>query len=565
MDVGPLTTNRIHKTRKQITVYLILLVILVPVIFLRQELKTESIPITKEEKLYETAQSNDMANFSIINNEFNIFYKDIIIKDDLAFINNKYSIVIYNITNPEEPKILSESARCTNEILKMQVEGDTLFIGFNFHQSNYYMTKIQAFNISEPTIIESVGCFIYYNFYDFVIKDNYGYITTIGDGMLIFSVQDPTNMYTVGEYGGLSNAHYKIAVSENYSILYTNYNNDLTLFVDTSDKENPILAYIGLDYYYIKEAKIQNDTLFLMSSDSFISVNISDIYSPQYLASYSTMYTGSFYINKGYAYLEGSSRILIVDVRDPSDFDFITYHDYFNLNLSYMSSMDFYENYTLFTCGSGGISVYNTTGFISFSKIYQSGLDGGKDIHYENGLCYILESHRFNVINASNLSNLTIISSYELDYSLDLQISNNRAYILTDYRVEILNISDPINITKIGEITVPSIRVFKVHDNFLAVVGLFLYIYDVTIPNAASLLDEVFLNSEYIYAIEMNNETIMISDHGSQIFLYDYSNPFNIQLLDIVHVFGYYDIDRFFLYENYLFGFAFYEEVIVVL
>ncbi|MCK5185175.1 MAG: hypothetical protein KAQ95_12775, partial [Candidatus Heimdallarchaeota archaeon] len=213
MDVGPLTTNRIHKTRKQITVYLILLVILVPVIFLRQELKTESIPNTKEEKLYETAQTNDMANFSIINNEFNIFYKDIIIKDDLAFINNKYSIVIYNITNPEEPKILSESARCTNEILKMQVEGDTLFIGFNFHQSNYYMTKIQAFNISEPTIIESVGCFIYYNFYDFVIKDNYGYITTIGDGMLIFSVQDPTNMYTVGEYGGLSNAHYKIAVS----------------------------------------------------------------------------------------------------------------------------------------------------------------------------------------------------------------------------------------------------------------------------------------------------------------------------------------------------------------
>ncbi|NPE07167.1 MAG: hypothetical protein GNW80_02700 [Asgard group archaeon] len=564
MEVGA-SFNRIHKIRKQSIVYLILLVIVIPVFTHKQEFTTDSIPNTKDERLYETAQSSVLANFSIINNDFNIFYKDIIIKDDLAIINNKFSIIIYNITKPEEPKKLSESIKCISEILKMEVDGDTLFIGFNFDLSTSYMTKIQVYNISDPTIIEPTGCFLYYNFQDFVIEDGFGYIATIRNRMLIINVQDPTNMHIVGELGGFSSISYNIDVEGNCSILYANEYFDPVLFVDVSDKENPILAYIGLNYYEIVDAKIYDDTLFLLSSSSFISVNISDIYSPQYLVSYSIMYTSTFYNNEGYVYIEDNFRILILDVRDPSDFDFIAYYNFNDLNAPYVSSMDFFENYTLFTCGTGGISVYNTTGFTSFSKIYQSGLDGGKEIEYENGLCYILENNRLDVINASNLSNLTVISSYEVDYTTDMQIDNNRAYILTVDRIEILNISNPMNITKLGEINVDNPMAFSVHNDFVAVVGNSLYLFDVTLPHAASLLDSIFVTTAYINALEMTNETIMMTDFGDVIILFDYSNPFNIQLINTVHTFSYYSIERFFLYENYLFGVSSYEEVIVVL
>jgi len=565
MDVGLLTSKHIRKTTKQMVVYLVLLVILIPVLIHKQEFTTNSLPNTQEEKLFETAQSNDMANYSIINNEFNIFYEDIIIKDDLAIINNKFSIIIYNITNPEKPKILSESIRCISEILKMQVDDDTLFIGFDFYQSVIHMSKIQAYNISNPTIIEPIGCFLYYNIYDFVIKDDYGYITTNRNRMLIISVQDPANMHIVGEYGSFSSDYYKIEVSENYTILYGNDYNKFVMFFDVSDKENPILAYIATDFYSIKDAIIDDDILFLLSINSFISVNISNLYSPQYLVSYGVSSTRSLFINEGYAYIKSPSRILIVDARDPNDFDFITYYSLNELNASYVSSMDFYENYTLFTCGVGGISVYNSSGFISFSKIFQSGIGDGKDIQYENGLCYILENNRLNIINASNLSNLTVISSYELDYTTDMQIENNQAYILTISRIWILNVSDPKNITKLGEINVYNPTLFKVHNNFVAVVGNDLFLFDVTIPQAASLLDQTSYSSIYIRAIEMNNETIMLTDVGDDLVLYDYSNPFNIQYIRTIDIYGYYNIERFFLCENYLFGFSYYGSEIIVL
>ena len=85
----------------------------------KQNFGIDSIPSNDNEEFIQTAQSNNMMNFSIINNEFNIFYKDIIIKDDLAIIHDKFTIIFYNITEPENPTILSESSRFKNEIVKI--------------------------------------------------------------------------------------------------------------------------------------------------------------------------------------------------------------------------------------------------------------------------------------------------------------------------------------------------------------------------------------------------------------------------------------------------------------
>ena len=566
MDIGALTSNYKFK-RKHIVVYLIFLVILIPVLNQKQEFEVDSAPDKTEEKYFEIEQFTEKANYSIINNEFNIFYKDIIIKDDLAIINNKFTIRIYNITEPEEPKILSESTRCVSDILKMQVEGDTLFIGYNFYPSGSTMTKIQAYNISDPTIIEPIGCFLYYNFHDFVIKDDYGYISTNRDKIVIVSVQDPTNMTIVGELGGFTSAYYKILVHDNCSILYANEYDDqdeYVLFVDISDKENPVIAHHGTIYYQILKALIYNDALFLLSFNSLISVNISNIYSPQYLASYGIFDVSSFYINEGYAYVEDYNRLLIVDVRDASDFDFITYHFLNDINASYVSSMDFYGNYTFFSCGLGGISVYNTTGFIDFTKLYQSGFNQGKEVYYENGLCYVLERNRFNVFNASTLSHLTLLNSFELDYADDMQIESNRAYILTLTQIDILNISNPTNITKIGEVNVYNPNIMKVKNGLVAVMGNDLNLFNTTDPEAVTLLDQVDVPSGYYIAIEMTNETIILSNYRGEIHLIDYSNPNNLLLIKTVEIEEYYNAESTFFYENYLFLTSDYEQEILV-
>jgi len=166
MYVGTLISKCKNTRRKQIVVYLILLFIIIPVLNFKQEFKANSISNPSDDNRFGIEQTNDMMNFSLINNDLNIFYKDIIIKDDLAIVNNKFTIIIFNITNQEEPKILSESKRCINEIMKMQVEDNIVFIGYDFIDQGSSMAKIQAFNISNPTTIEPIGCFLYYRFID---------------------------------------------------------------------------------------------------------------------------------------------------------------------------------------------------------------------------------------------------------------------------------------------------------------------------------------------------------------------------------------------------------------
>lgn len=565
MYVGALTSKRKNTRRKQIVVYLILLFIIISVLNFKQEFKANSIRNPSDDKRFGIEQANDMMNFSLINNDLNIFYKDIIIKDDLAIVNNKFTIIIFNITNQEEPKILSESKRCINEIMKMQVEDDMVFIGYDFIPQGSSMAKIQAFNISDSTTIEPIGCFLYYRFIDFVIEGNHGYVSTLNNKMLIISVQDPTNMYIVGELGGFTSGIYRLVVSGNNTILYNNEYFAYVLFIDTSDKENPTLAYFSTDYHSIIDASIVNDVLFLLSTNSLIAIRILDISSPLLLNSYYVSYTDSLYINEDIVFIDSSTRITIVNVSDVFDFDLITYHFLKDLNVSYVSSLDFHGDYIYFTCGLGGISVYNTTEQYNFEKLVQTGFEDGDEIYYENGLCYILEHERLNVLNASDLTNLTQIGSYELSSAIEMEIESNIAFIMTASRIEVLNVSDPTNITKTSEINVLSPRTLKVKNGLVSVLGNDLFLYNTTNPHAITLLDYVFEIDVYGNTIEMTNETIIVSDFGEIISFFDYSNPSDLQLIDILYTEEYYSIDETFLYGNYLFGASNWRDEILVL
>ena len=77
MDVGALISKHKNISRKHFVVYLILLFIIIPVLNFRQEFEANSISNTPDENSFVKEQANKMMNYSIINNDLNIFYKDI--------------------------------------------------------------------------------------------------------------------------------------------------------------------------------------------------------------------------------------------------------------------------------------------------------------------------------------------------------------------------------------------------------------------------------------------------------------------------------------------------------
>ncbi len=355
------------------------------------------------------------------------------VKDNIICFGNGGYLMIGDITDPENPVILSK-------ILLPGTVKDIILSG------NYVYTANAGggFNIVDiftPDSPQLAGTYQFDGWVrDFAVQGNYAYICDLREKLIIIDFSDLSNLVTVAECDA-GNPAGGIVVSGNYA--YIGGEKDIHIF-DISDSSNPV--EIGLfDTFNPHDVFLSGNYLYVADCfDGITIIDVSDPTNPQ-LAGQTEMSMVSHgwdvNLTGNYSYTVDNSHIRIIDISDPENPVLIgSYED------NSILSTCVFENYLYCACGAEGLKI----------------------------------------IDVTSKSNPIVSGVYETaGYSRDVIVNGDIAYVANRKGgLRILDIStpeDPVEIEKKDYINVEKIEVsgssLYVHDQRTG-----LYILDISLP-----------------------------------------------------------------------------------
>ncbi|NHJ40514.1 MAG: hypothetical protein FK731_10825, partial [Asgard group archaeon] len=202
---------------------------------------------------------------------------NILVSDSIAYVSGgDNSLVIYNISDVKDPKIISIYDSQIQETNDIYLQGDVLILSggtsgfeiiditdlsnpyrlyynFNFNTEetifyNDYLiiadtdTDLRIFDATDLTNLEQVA-YTYdgsYGAYSIEIVDHYAIIADGVEGLEVFDIQDILNPVEVGSYTETNN-NYFLEITVIDSIAYVLNSNNTLLFFNVSDITNPTL------------------------------------------------------------------------------------------------------------------------------------------------------------------------------------------------------------------------------------------------------------------------------------------------------------------------------------
>ena len=215
------------------------------------------------------------------------FYKD------YMFIADGNSLLIYNVSNPEKPRLL-------NKVTYF----DKVY-GISILEERLYMASgpgwINVLNISDPENPTKLQQITYLdNANDVAVTEKYMYVADTNTGFLIFNLTNRTNPELTGMFYVLKSnisgtlqgwAGISIEVSGNYVFLSAEKRIGFYI-VDVSDPESPqqVFHSLGKNVYDIA---IHGNDVYLARADGTSEYNLLNASKP-----YAPINTGTFFINE---------------------------------------------------------------------------------------------------------------------------------------------------------------------------------------------------------------------------------------------------------------------------
>ncbi|MBU3966371.1 MAG: hypothetical protein KKG76_03195 [Euryarchaeota archaeon] len=215
------------------------------------------------------------------------FYKDYL------YIADGNSVLVYNMTDPESPKLIN---KFTDFNEPRQVDG------LSISEDRLYTASgagwVNVLNISDPETPEKLYQFNYLDSSgDVAVQGDYMYVADANAGLLIFDLYDRKDPSLIGMFyilrsnisgslhgwGGIS-----VEVSGNYAFL-SGASNKGFYIIDISDKTAPREVYHSLGKNVYDIALSGNDVYLARSggTSDFDKLNISNIYAPVITGSFS--------------------------------------------------------------------------------------------------------------------------------------------------------------------------------------------------------------------------------------------------------------------------------------
>ncbi|MFZ3383321.1 MAG: hypothetical protein WA144_05295 [Candidatus Methanoperedens sp.] len=216
------------------------------------------------------------------------FYKD------YMFIADGNSLLIYNVSNPEKPRLLNKVTDFDGKVYGISILEERLYIASG-------PGWINVLNISDPENPTKVQQMTYLdNANDVAVTEKYMYVADANTGFLIFNFTDRINPELAGMFyvfksnisGTLQGwAGISIEVSGDYVFLSAEKRNGFYI-VDVSDPESPeqVFHSLGKSVYDIA---IHGNDVYLARADGTSEYNLLDVSDP-----YAPNNTGTFFINE---------------------------------------------------------------------------------------------------------------------------------------------------------------------------------------------------------------------------------------------------------------------------
>jgi hypothetical protein len=480
--------------------------------------------------------------------------EDIAISGDYAFTVDTVGFKILDITNRENPEIISvlyiKNAEC------LAVYGNYAYVGPGW---NGDITIIDLTDVMNPTIISSfdidnvlsliiednclfASCYWETSIFDLSNPSSPELLSVISDTRPGFDVENDYAYTGWDKVGSLDLLIPRsIDVVDNYayvcvgdSIFYDFH------VVDVSDPENPIeLSSINTDIGV--DVSVKGDYAYIANGNQGYSIiDISNPYDPLIVGLGDIPNSVKIELDGNYAFIAGGyAGLTVVDIFDPANPETITTIDMFEPdrividgNIAYVIEFDLHG---AGTPGTNGLTVIDISDRENPEILSSIDTYGPKSLTVDGDYVYIADSHHgLKIVDVSNPSQPVIIGGIDTANAKEVAIKGDYAFIAD---------SDFLIVVNIENKTAPFIAAsfsgrfscISISDNYAFLRGNITYkgelhSFDISDPTNPVALDSLEIDSINQIAI-YNDYAFLLVDGGIKVI--DIHDPSNLSIFSM--------------------------------
>lgn len=510
---------------------------------------------------------------------------------DLVFVGSGGGIYVIDVTNPQNPVILSEVRtrslvdQCTYDPATKRLYVCAYFSGIEiwdltnlsnptrmsrfptepyprsgisfigdylFFTTNYSIWSLDVSDPYNPVVADEllIGNNLISQMY---LKGNTAYIVMSSQGVKLVNVSDPLDLQLIISYGFLSGNEIDIAGNYLYGI---NSSGALTI-LNITDSLHIVYAG-GLNVGgYTYDIEVFNNKAYIAKVSTGGGLQIVDVTTPATPVSIS-LYPGDFEFLAGmgdYVYLSRNSKFSILDVSDSSSVQYVSGFEFPGFVIDVAVSGTY--AYT----GSNGFRVLDVSDSTHPVEVGYTNLNGSLVEVADNSVVVyspysMTANNTFYTMDVSDPTNPVSLDSYTCPaMTWDLVVKDNLVFIACWWDgVRIFNIADPTNIIQLSRVMgwqsggVPGVewcyaQAIDVEGIYLYIVDYQpfsnedtygLYIIDITNPSDPFLLNRFQNITSYPQDISVENGYAYIADGYGGVEVVDVYDPMNPSVIGYV-------------------------------
>jgi hypothetical protein len=514
---------------------------------------------------------------------------------DLVFIGSGGGIYVTDVSNPQNPVVLSEVRTrslvdyCTYDPLNKRLYVCAYFSGIEIwdltdlynpvrmsrvptepyprsgvaYSGNYIFfttnESLWTLDITDPYNPSIVDELFITNLLisQMLLKNNIIYIVTLNQGLKLVNVSDPLNLQLISSYGFISGCEFDISGDYLYAV---NSSSAALTILNISDSMNVSIAGSLNIGDYPMDIVVFNNKAYITKVSTGGGLQIINVENPSSPTPIS-LYPGDYQFISGiedYVYLTRNSDFSILDVTDSSNVQYVSGFEI----PGFVQDISVSGNYAY--TGNNGFRVIDISDSTHPVEVGYADVVGDLAEPANDSLVLfcpnsMTANNTVHIMNVSDPQNPVSLDSYLSPVMTgDPAVKDRLAFIACWWDgVRILNFEDPENLTLIGHTMgwvsggVPGVdycyaQAVDVEDNYLYIVdyGPFapdedtygLYIIDITDPANPNLLNR-FQNltaSDYPQDVKVRDGIVYIADGNGGVDVVDVFDPMNPVVLGYV-------------------------------
>lgn len=460
---------------------------------------------------------------------------------NIAFIGNGSNLTSLNISDPENPVVLSD-VLVGGQVTDVFAAGNYAYLAIN-------TLGLGVVDISDPANMILLYTHTSYNFPSSRVcyADGYAYVVDSG-GILIFDVSNPENPEYI--YQIFADGITEVCVENGFA--YLSSKNSGLIIYNVEDPSQPFPVGVLGGNYWGNSIALDGTTVFLGTTQGLKMIDVSDKTSPLEIGSMEGNIKDLYHYNGIVFSLLNYAGVQMIDVSNPANPVVIGELD--AINIGFPECITASEN--LFFLCDDGFQIYDASNPPQINKL-SSYVTGSyiANIKVINNYAYLTDfSCGLFIMDVTAKTDITkisqVIPGIPNNNFRASAISGDLLCLGSFYGVYFIDISDPYNPEIISELPTGGI-------NDLEIIGDYLYIL---FQNSISILDISNLNNIHeIKVLEGNATDIFVKDNYAYVVtnfedsvtIIDISNPTDPQIISVWDVQDIYFARDIFVSGNY--------------